>query len=603
MTYWKRILTFLAIPLLTFVLCKVAFILFHESGRALSISQQLLVIWHGLPMDLAVVAALGILFFVLKPILSIFMNKDLVEGKIAFTWISFVSIAAVFICSIDSRLFNYWGFKLDRESLKFLSTPVEAFASVAWLDILVFALYFVLVLIPLILLLRRISRKGLFLGSSPRHSWWSTLLLVPALFAIGRGGVGPSTMNQSRVYHSPSPFANMAAINPLWNLAASMLVDPLDLKRYTFEDVVASDIYISEKDSSSGSVDDFIDRSRCKNVILVILESFTANAIQSITPTAPNVTPHLNEMSEHGVLFTNFYSTGDRSGESLVSLLCGFPAFTVTDVLDEPKRVNKLPNLYSAFNNKGYHTAFLCGGDLRFSNLQAPLIAGGVDQLVSITDFSRDLPRGSWGVHDEATFERFSDIVRSSDEPFFATIFSLSSHEPFIVPKSYPEMEAQTRQANAMYYTDEQLGKLIGDLEKSDLLDSTLVLISSDHGVREPGSFQVMDAGKFHIPLLLFGGPVTQPVKIHTPTSQVGVFNLVQDLYDLKGESMFKDYDLFDSHEAFYAYREGGGLVDDGGWYYFDMPSGRSKGDGQQITRIKSYLSKVALGMEEISGP
>jgi len=602
MKYWKRILTFLAFPLLTLVLCKIAFILFHEAGRAMDLSQQLLILWHGLPMDLAVVAAFGILFIVLKPILSLLLDKDHVEGKMAIMWMYAFSLIAIFISSIDSRLFDYWGFKLDRESLKFLSTPVEAFASVTWQDMLTFILYFTLVLAPLVFVLRRISVSGLFSGKAPRHVWWSSLFLIPFLFVIGRGGVGPSTMNQSRVYHSDSPFANMAAINPLWNLAASMMVDPLDLKRYTFDDASTEGIYVNDEETDL-SIDSFIDRSQCKNVVLVILESFTANAIRSITPNAPNVTPYLNEMSEKGILFTNFYSTGDRSGESLVSLLCGFPAFTVTDVLDEPKRVGKLPNLYSAFNQKGYSTIFLSGGDLRFSNLQAPLIEGGVNQLVSINDFSRDQPRGSWGVHDEAAFSRFSEIIRSSQEPFFASIFSLSSHEPFIVPKSYPEMESLSRQANAMYYTDDQLGKLMKDLKSSNLLDSTLVLVSSDHGVREPGSFQVMDAGKFHVPLLLFGGPVKRPIQIDDPTSQVGVFNLLRDLYHLEGETMFDDYDLFNSNEAYYAYREGGGLVDEDGWYYLDMPSGRSKGDASKIRRIKAYLNKVAVGMERISGP
>ena len=60
-------------------------------------------------------------------------------------------------------------------------------------------------------------------------------------------------------------------------------------------------------------------KSENPNIIIIILESFTNLVIEPLGGLA-EVTPNLNRLASEGVLFTNFYTNGDRSDKGIVSV-------------------------------------------------------------------------------------------------------------------------------------------------------------------------------------------------------------------------------------------------------------------------------------------
>ncbi len=75
------------------------------------------------------------------------------------------------------------------------------------------------------------------------------------------------------------------------------------------------------------------------------------------------------------------------------------------------------------------------------------------------------------------------------DKPFFLYVHSLDTHAPYHVhpaPYSYPPQEGWPRVFDAydseITYTDHYVGQVIDDLRRRGLLDSTVLVFTSDHG-------------------------------------------------------------------------------------------------------------------------
>ncbi|HYE79566.1 MAG TPA: sulfatase-like hydrolase/transferase, partial [bacterium] len=114
-----------------------------------------------------------------------------------------------------------------------------------------------------------------------------------------------------------------------------------------------------------------------------------------------------------------------------------------------------------------------------------------------------------WGVHDHVLLARLADTLRTARAPWFTTVFTLSSHEPYDAPGPvvYPGTDEADRFRNAMRYTDRAVGDLLGRLRADRRLwDSTLVVLVADHGHPLPDWTTEHDPDSYRIPLLLTGG-------------------------------------------------------------------------------------------------
>lgn len=141
----------------------------------------------------------------------------------------------------------------------------------------------------------------------------------------------------------------------------------------------------------------------------------------------------------------------------------------------------------------------------------------GYQKLISDVDFSlEERTSSSWGAHDEYTFNRLYELIKSQplDKPWHIGLLTLSSHEPFIVP--YKRLE--DKRLNAFAYTDHCLGQFIDKLKKLPVWDNLLVVCLPDHG--SSSSLNVTSPDFYHIPLLWLGGAIGKPQVVHTLMNQ-----------------------------------------------------------------------------------
>ena len=162
-----------------------------------------------------------------------------------------------------------------------------------------------------------------------------------------------------------------------------------------------------------------------------MLESYSSGLIEGLGG-EPGVTPNFNTLIKEGILFDNFYSSGDRTDKGIVSVLNGYPSQPVTSMVKEPKKTQNLPYLNKVFKANGYHTEFTYGYNINYANFNSYLMHGDFDHVTHSADFPQELNTSKWGVHDQYVFQKFQEELGAVKQPFFKIMMTQSSHEPLM---------------------------------------------------------------------------------------------------------------------------------------------------------------------------
>jgi phosphoglycerol transferase MdoB-like AlkP superfamily enzyme len=103
--------------------------------------------------------------------------------------------------------------------------------------------------------------------------------------------------------------------------------------------------------------------------------------------------------------------------------------------------------------------------------------------------------------------------------------------------------------------------------------DSTLVILTADHGHRLPGNQEIQSKERFHIPLLFLGGVIKKDSVIHTVGSQTDIANTLLGQLDKPSSDFIFSKDLLSNnlnpHAALF-FNNGFGLVMPNKFLVFD---------------------------------
>jgi phosphoglycerol transferase MdoB-like AlkP superfamily enzyme len=457
--------------------------------------------------------------------------------------------------------------------------------------ILPLMLLFVALLLFAVLLYRLLLRARESDASVPRESvgfargagTFAVTLIATALLVIPiRGGLQWTPLNQSSVYFSSHEFANQAALNVGWNFFRSLSyarrapeINPYtEVPEGDARGVVDSLLALVDSDPAS-----LLTVAR-PNVILIIWESLTAKVVGRLGGVA-GVTPMLDSLSHEGILFDSLYASGDRSAQGLVAILSGFPTLPHVQIMNTPKKAAELPALSRDFGEAGYTTSFYYGGELAFANIKAYLINARFGRIIGEDAFARSDRNSKWGAHDHVVLGRLLSDVPALPRPFFTTIFTLSSHEPFEIPTAprFPGSDVESEFLSAHAYTDRSVGDFLRAAEREPWWDSTLVVIVGDHGHPLPRvhpSDGEQASARYHIPMLWLGGALAvRDTVVHRIGSQTDLAPTLLDQLQLASDDYHWGRDLFAAGKggasfAWFAYLDGFGFVDQRGRLVYD---------------------------------
>jgi phosphoglycerol transferase MdoB-like AlkP superfamily enzyme len=533
---------------------------------------------HGIKLD---ISATGYVFIIplLVAIPGVWFNGYWYRYFIK--WFTFVLI--LFSSTIivgDTILYKYWGFRMDYTPLLYLKTPKDAAASVTAMQIIGFLVAIAVISSLFIFLYNKFIDK-LFNGFERIRLWVPALLffmiLCGALIIPIRGGVGVAPINAGTVYFNENMFVNHTAINVVWNVGSSVFNQKPTHNPYAYGDLTSARALTDTLTLRKGIPEKVLNNSR-PNILFIVLESFGNSLIGPLGGDSLT-TPCLNRYIKEGILFTNFYASGNRTDKALPAILDGYPAQPAASIIKEPKKTQSLSSIVKIMNGLNYQSSFWYGGDINFANFNSFVIGSGFHQIITMENFDPVNYNSKWGVHDNVLFGALKDSMKTVKEPFFRVVLTLSSHEPFEVPMA-PVFEGKdnlTKFKNSVYYTDKTVGDFLDWAKKTDWWKNTLVILVADHCRRN--SLEVLNYSEeiFKIPMLWIGGALnTRGREVKKFGSQVDIPLTLLDQLDLTGSFPFgKDLLSRESNSfAFYTFNEGFAFITDSSTLIYDHKLG-----------------------------
>lgn len=544
LSFWLRLWVFW---ILYFALHRVVFFIYnHSSFSEYPTSEQLQAFWEAIHLDFSTAGYLIVLPTLLL-ISYIFSIKFI--HRFNYSLIAVIGIISV----TDTLLYHEWGYKLNAYALSFLLYPSQMMASVTTGQ-LVLSIILEITLISFgVFLYRFISNVGVENHKEFEKFNFTQKLIYPigyvtiSLLAAGltflaiRGGIGLAPINQSAAYYSAHAPLNHLATNTSWNLLFNILKTSKASEQagINYFDKKTIQKNLKEIYTSNPKEQEKILRYTRPNVILVIMESYTSDVIETLGG-EKGIAPHFSTMTQEGLLFDNIYSTADRTDKGVVGILSGYPAQTHSSIIKEPQKFEKLPALPSIFKEKGYSTSVYYGGESEYANFKAYWHFAGFDKIIDQNEFEEKDKNSKWGAHDHVVFEKvIQDLntkTNTQKAPFFTTILTLSCHEPFETPIETPydeaaktETDKDKKEANlfrkAAYYADWSINKFMEEAKKQSWYDQTLFIFVADHGHRLPKIYKdTRQTEKYRIPLLFYGNAISKDFleKNNNKISQIG---------------------------------------------------------------------------------
>ena len=563
--------------------------------NSLSISDMVVPNLLGLRMD-AAMAGYWLLIPGIGLVLSFYWNT--IPSWMISIAFYLSSLASVSIVVADLELYHHWGFRMDTTPL--LYTGSEGLGSVSASRITILISLFLVLSLSLHLGYKKIISPQLKFEKGTIKQSLLMLVCVALLIVPIRSSFRVAPLNTGVVYfHKTNPYPNHAGINVVWNFLKSVVSDNAFRYPTNLIDKPLADETFNQMMSSPGLTPMVINQLR-PNIVLIILEGFTAKVIEPLGGLR-GVTPNLNQLCSEGILFDDFYASGDRTDKGIISILSGYPAQPKTSIIKYPNKTQSLPSLPKILSQHGYKTSFVYGGDIGFANMESYLTIAGFSHITEDDDFELSLNTSKWGVHDEFVFDRLLSEVDTAKAPFFKTMLSLSSHEPFDVPSGVPEKkDEESLFLNSCTYTDNCLGQFIKQAQQKDWWDKTLIIITADHGHRSPGKSPNHVPERFKIPMLWLGGVVDSVRQIHKIGNQTDLANtLLSQLSLSSSEFIFSKNLLSENVTPFsvYTFNNGYGYLSPNSNFSYDFDlknyfhvSGATEPDFQ---KAKSYLQQL----------
>ncbi|HTF05617.1 MAG TPA: sulfatase-like hydrolase/transferase, partial [Bacteroidia bacterium] len=400
-----------------FLIGRIIFLAWNsEELTGIPLGEVLLSLPVALYLDTAMACYLLIIPFVFS-LLSLALRKPALL-KIN-NGIHLVFLVAFFLLVLaELSIYDEWHKKLDYKALWFFGNPAEVFHTASWSQLLsCFLGTAVLAGLSYWIYKKYITEKTV----AERSHHWSIFvyaLSIPCLLIIGiRGGFQTIPIQLSDAYYSKHDVLNLASVNSVFNLASSCIENANAGEPYRFvspEEAakVFAELHYTAKDTTV-----MLLNTTRPNIVLVVLEGWSADMVKSCGGFA-GVTPYFDQMAEQGFLFNNCYASGSLSDQGMAAVFSGFPAQPRTSIITQPTKYQRLPCISKKFEEAGYKTSFMFGGQLSYGNIRSYMYYNDFNKIIEGEDFPAEIPQGKLGVADEYLFSRQLSELKKETQPF-----------------------------------------------------------------------------------------------------------------------------------------------------------------------------------------
>lgn len=465
---------------------------------------------HGLRFDLSALLLINVPLIIITLILGFFIQKKPTYTVLRGTFL-FLNIPFLASNIFDIAYYPFTGKRTGKEAFTYFNDLIqqsEQLIGQYWLGIIGF-----LLAILVCIRLSKLAHKNLY-----TKSWQSTVVVfsVLALTVLSiRGGLQKKPLSPLHAFDWPSEKLAPYTVNTPITLIKEKTTD---VKRYQWFSSYSEALnHVPKKYQSP-----FGSSTKQKNVVVFILESFHYEFLNDV-PNRRSYAPFLTGLTKQSLFFENGIANGRRSMDAIPSVLLGLPHLFSEHFIRTRYYQNDFIGLPEILNNHGYQTAFYHGaynGSLYFDTFAKRI---GFHQYHGFNEYQEKYPekskkQSSWGVFDDDLLQYMADDLDQKQSPFFATVFTLSSHNPYEVPKAYQEKFKKENCTDKFYcsvsFTDSAVKEFFERVKDAPWYKDTLFVFTADHtGLFESDLYHA-ELGKYRIPIFLFqpGGDIPTQV-------------------------------------------------------------------------------------------
>ena len=280
-----------------------------------------------------------------------------------------------------------------------------------------------------------------------------------------------------------------------------------------------------------------------ENVVLIILESFASEYIGALN-NGEGYTPFLDSLATEGLLFRNSFANGRKSIEALPSILSGLPSLLPDPYITSPYQSNTVYSAGHLLRNAGYTTAFFHGainGTMGFNQYTQ---MAGIQHYYGLDEYPSELRAGhfdgNWGIFDAPYLQYTVQEMSKFPQPFFSTVFTLSSHQPYTVPAQYegkfPKGELEIHES--VGYADYALQEFFKTASKQSWYENTLFILVADHTQKSIRPEYQNELGYHRVPLLLFHPAKKLKADVQKVTQHADILPTIVDYLQLPTDKL-----------------------------------------------------------------
>ena len=272
-----------------------------------------------------------------------------------------------------------------------------------------------------------------------------------------------------------------------------------------------------------------------RNVVIIVTESMSAENSAHLCPEVyedeeqKGYTPFLDSLMQNGFTFRRMYANGKRSIQALPSVWGSIPSLVTPFVL-MPQSLGESRPLPKLLKERGYSTAFFCGSERGSMGFDAYAISAGFDKCLSKEDYEKAHGHndfdGYWGIWDDKFLSFMGEEIDTLQEPFLASIFTISSHHPFVLPEAWKERlpKGHNNIQPCAAYLDASIANFFAENRDKAWFKNTIFVFVADHVSSDSYAKQTtVSPGDFHV----LGAIYTPDNSLHgetlEPTSQIDI--------------------------------------------------------------------------------
>jgi phosphoglycerol transferase MdoB-like AlkP superfamily enzyme len=539
-----RILTEILIVLLIFQAERILFFCFNFTffTDEVSPSELLLSFIHGIRFDLSILLSANALWYLLMTLPYPWLQNKLYQQLLRMLFY-IVNIALICMNLIDVGYFKFTGKRTGPEILSIRNDVGDQIIQIV-------LNYFYLVAISIVLAWALIKSIRHLHSSIPlkKSAWYWHYLITAAgiicmIFGI-RGGSQYKPLKPDHAFvHTPNKLGHLVLNTPYNFFTTLNQPQQNDLHYFTDEQLVKNLLQYKQFDSIQYE-------PRKLNVVLIIMESFAAE-YSGLYRNQKSYMPFFDSLAKSSTFFPQHYANGRRSIDAVPALLAAIPGLMYEPYITGIYQSNELHGLPELLVKNGYTTHFFHGGKNGTMGFDKFSLNAGVQHYYGLNEYpekEKDSD-GNWGIYDEPFLLWMNQTLSKNKQPFFATVFTLSSHQPYSIPthlqNKFPKGNLEIHES--IGYADYALRNYFNDAKKQPWYDNTIFILTADHTqeMEYPGSPNVLN--EYLVPLVFFKPGEELPANTDRVSQHCDVPHSIADLLGIQthtllpfGESLFQ---------------------------------------------------------------